>query len=168
MQSTHVRNQILADAASSMPDTFIAFASTAPRNVLIELAPAANAEGADRRENTESGIRGGSNTILSGQTRQSKRVCTAYWSGKPSNSPVWECLAPSFSVEEVLFQRPGQCRRNQRLRERSLILKALAHAMRVTLVAGSPSSAVCRQIVPEISQRQLDRQSRTRSARHRL
>ena len=31
----HVRNQILADAASSMPDTFIAFASTAPRNVLI-------------------------------------------------------------------------------------------------------------------------------------
>ena len=32
--------------------------------------------------------------------------CTAYWSGKPSDSPVWECLAPSFSVEEVLSNGP--------------------------------------------------------------
>jgi hypothetical protein len=35
-----------------------------------------------------------------------EECCTGYWWGVPSNSPVWECLARSFIVEEVLSDRP--------------------------------------------------------------
>ena len=35
-----------------------------------------------------------------------EECCSAYWSGTESDSPVWECLAPAFTVEEILSDRP--------------------------------------------------------------
>jgi hypothetical protein len=35
-----------------------------------------------------------------------ERCCAGYWGGTASEEPVWECLAPSFTVVEVLSDRP--------------------------------------------------------------
>ena len=35
-----------------------------------------------------------------------EECCAGYWSGEASDSPVWECLALTFIVEEVLSDRP--------------------------------------------------------------
>lgn len=33
------------------------------------------------------------------------KCCSGYWSGAVSDSPVWECLAPALTVQEVLSDR---------------------------------------------------------------
>jgi hypothetical protein len=35
-----------------------------------------------------------------------ERCCVNYWAGADSGEPVWECLAPSFTVLEALSDRP--------------------------------------------------------------
>jgi hypothetical protein len=34
------------------------------------------------------------------------KCCSAYWEGAESDSPMWESLAPSFTVVEILSDRP--------------------------------------------------------------
>jgi hypothetical protein len=35
-----------------------------------------------------------------------EKCCSAYWAGDESDAPVWECLAPAFTVVEILSNRP--------------------------------------------------------------